>query len=195
MHGMTRQALRRLRPGVFRRGTLRSAQQLALGAGALLALALLLAPAGTTLAAAKARRFGIEAELLRYDEARDVVVVKVVKTKVSTGPGGNTVGGPAPSSVRRGQELELAVVPEGSVLRRTVVKDRAGTGLDNSGTRDGFRQALATIPSGRPVIFSFEKNEPGNVKNGQPEWLCRLVQIQMTEEEIQRHMDEISVEE
>jgi hypothetical protein len=118
-----------------------------------------------------------------------------MRTQVSGLPGGNTVGGPAPDSIRRLTEVEFAVEPEGSVLRRTVVKARNGGGLDNKGTREGFQRALAAIPAGRGVIFSFEENEPAAVGRGEPDWSLRLIQIQITEEELRRRFEEISVEE
>src|SRR5262245_53344356 len=114
---------------------------LALLAGASLAL-----PFPAAAAKPKApKRYGIEGEVVRFDEARDVLVVKVVRTQVAGLPGGNTVGGPAPDSIKRLTDVEFAVEPEGSVLRRTVVKARTGGGLDNSGTRQGFERALAEI--------------------------------------------------
>ena len=142
-----------------------------------------------------AKRYGIEGEVVRFDAARDVLVVKVVRTQVSGLPGGNTVGGPAPDSIERLAEVEFAVEPEGSVLRRTVVKARTGGGLDNSGTREGFRRALSAIPGGRSVIFSFEENESAAVAKGEPAFRLRLIQIQMTEDEIRRRFEQISVEE
>jgi hypothetical protein len=161
-----------------------------------------LAAAGLALAAPAAaakpkaaKRYGLEGEVVRFDEARDVLVVKVMRTQVSGLPGGNTVGGPAPDSIKRLTEVEFAVEPEGSVLRRTVIKARTGGGLDNSGTRDGFLRALQAIPQGRSVIFSFEDNEPAAVAKGEPGWRLRLIQIQMTEDEIRRRFEQISVEE
>jgi hypothetical protein len=141
------------------------------------------------------KRYGLEGEVVRFDEARDVLVVKVVRTQVSGLPGGNTVGGPAPDSIERLTDVEFAVEPEGSVLRRTVIKARTGGGLDNSGTREGIRRALEAISDGRSVIFSFEENEAAAVARGEPGWRLRLIQIQMTEEEIRRRFEQISVEE
>jgi hypothetical protein len=162
---------------------------------ALAAVALAFPAPGAAAKPKGAKRYGLEGEVVRFDEGRDVLVVKVVRTQVSGLPGGNTVGGPAPDSIERLSDVEFAVEPEGSVLRRTVIKARTGGGLDNSGTRNGFRRALEAIPQGRSVIFSFEENEAAAVAKGEPAYRLRLIQIQMTEDEIRRRFEQISVEE
>lgn len=152
---------------------------------ATLALAL---PAGAL--AASAKRFGAEALLLDYDAERSVFKVKVTSPKVSGGYGsGGIAGKPAPG-IESGDELELAVVPEGSVLRRTVIKASKGGGLDNSGTREGFARAVAAIPRDRPVVLSFEKNGAG-----EPEYVLRMVQIRMTPEEVAQRLRELGLDE
>ena len=145
---------------------------------------------GQALAAPKSKRFGIEGRIVRFEKERDVLVVNVAKTKVSGGIGGGGVAGdPAPSSVKNGAELTFAVVPEGSVLKRTVVKSVKGGGL-NDGTRESFVSALKAIPTDRNVVFSFEKNP-----KGQPEWLLKMIQIRMTQAELDARLEEITVEE
>jgi hypothetical protein len=166
-----------------------------LAAAACVAAATFALPGGAAAKPKAAKRYGLEGEVVRFDEARDVLVVKVMRTQVSGLPGGNTVGGPAPDSIERLSNVEFAVEPEGSVLRRTVIKARTGGGLDNKGTREGFARALQAIPEGRSVIFSFEENEPAAVAKGEPGWRLRLIQIQMTEDEIRRRFEQISVEE
>jgi len=160
-------------------------RRLVLPAFALLALPLLAQPA---LAAKKGKRFGIEGRIVKFEGGQDLLVVKVAKTKVS-GFGGSVAGDPAPDSVKRGEEVTFAVVPEGSVLRRTVIKSVKGGGLNN-GSRESFTEALSAIPTDRNVIFSFEKNP-----KGQPEWLLKMIQIRMTQEELDARLEEISVEE
>ena len=113
---------------------------------AALLAALVLAPVAE--AAPKQKRYGIEGEIVRYDEAAKALVVRVLQTKVAGRfASGNTVGGEAPADVRRGAEMSFAVEPEGSVLRRTVIKAMTGGGLDTSGTKQGFKAALAKIPT------------------------------------------------
>ena len=147
-------------------------------------------------AAAKSKRYGIEGEILAYDEAKQTFHVKVVETKV---PGrfasGNPVGGNAPRDIKRGQEYDFAVEPEGSVLRRTVIRAETGGGLDLSGTKEGFKEAYAKIPKDRLVLMSLEKNPPEVVEKGGPEYKILMVQIQMTMEELIRRWQKISVEE
>jgi len=155
---------------------------------ALLAALALAAPADA--APKRGKRHGLEGRIVRYDAAKDQLVVSVSKTKVSGGIGGSVAGEPAPKSMDRGGEVTFAVVPEGSVLRRTVVKSIQGGGLNNAGTRESFESALAAIPSDRDVIFSFEKNP-----KGPPEYVVKMIQIRMTEEELEARLEEISVEE
>ena len=151
---------------------------------ALLAAAALLLPATGAMAAKKGKRFGLEGRLLEYDEARGVVTVKIVKTKVSGGAGsGRVAGRPAPKSFKRGTDVEFAVVPDGSVLRRTVIKNRDGGGLDTTGTKEGFVKALSMVPKNKNVIFSFEKAK--QPKAGDPEWDLRIIQIRLSEEELE----------
>jgi len=153
-----------------------------------LALLLATALAAPADAAPKGKRYGLEGTIARFDEANDVLVVNVVKTQVSGGAGTSRVAGdPAPGSVKRGEEIRFAVVPEGSVLKRTVVKSVQGGGLNNAGTRESFLAALAAIPTDRNVVFSFEKNPAGT-----PEWVLKMIQIRMTEEELEARLEEIS---
>ena len=86
-----------------------------------LALALLAAPA-TEAGARKSKRFGIAGMVVSYDEERQVMVVKVLKTKVAGRyASGNTVGGKAPSDIKRRKEYEFAVEPRLNyrLLRKT----------------------------------------------------------------------------
>lgn len=152
---------------------------------ACLALSCLLAPPAF---AAGTKRFGAEGMLLGYDEARSVVKVKITSPKVQGGFGsGGIAGKPAPG-MKSGEELELTVVPEGSVLRRTVIKASKGGGLDNSGTKEGFKKAVAAIPTDRAVVLSFEPNPAGG-----PEYLLKMVQIRMSPEEVQKRLRELGL--
>ena len=166
------------------------------GRGSLLLLAgaLLAAPAPDT-SAKQGKRFGIEGHILDYDEAREVVNVKVIATKVEgRSLSGNTVGGKAPNDIKRLKTYEFAVEPEGSVLRRTVIRAETGAGLDTSGTREGFKKALARVPDDRPVVMSLEANDPAAVKAGAPPYKVLLVQIQYTMEELIERWERISEE-
>jgi hypothetical protein len=155
---------------------------------ALAAAAVLVAPAAH--AAKKSKRYGLEARLVEYDAARDVFKLEVVKTKVSGGFGtGGVAGDPAPGSIKAGATLDFQVVPEGSVLRRTVIKGSKGGGLDNSGTREGFARAVSVIPKDRPVVVSFEENPGG----GAP-WIVRMVLIRLSPEEIRQRLEELGID-
>ncbi len=156
----------------------------------LVSVALLL-PAAGALAAKKGKRYGLEGRLLEFDQARNVIVVKVVKTKVSGGAGtGRVAGKPAPKSIKRGSDIEFAVVPSGSVLKRTVIKNLNGGGLDTTGTMEGFLKALQMVPRDKNVVFSFEKNQD---KSG-PEWDLRIIQLRMTEEEAEARLQKMEEE-
>lgn len=149
---------------------------------ALLLVVALLIPAGSAFAAKKGKRYGLEGRVQKYDEARGVLTVRVVKTKVSGGAGaGRVAGKPAPKGIKRGSVLDFAVVPDGSVLRRTVIKNRDGGGLDTTGTKEGFRKALAMVPRDKNVVFSFERIK--KPKEGDPKWDLRIIQLRMSEAE------------
>jgi hypothetical protein len=140
------------------------------------AIALLL-PAGGALTAKKGKRYGLEGRLIEFDESRNILKVKVVRTKVSGGAGsGGVAGKPSPKSVKRGTDIEFAVVPEGSVLKRTVIKNLQGGGLDTTGTLAGFKKALSLVPRDKNVVFSYEKSKD----EGGPKWSLRIIQLRMS---------------
>ena len=146
--------------------------------------------------AKKNKRFGIEGEIVSYDEDTRVLTVKVRETKVAGRfASGNTVGGKAPADIKRHKEAKFAVQPTGSVLRRTVVKGLTGGGLDTKGTPEGFKKALSVIPAQRIVAMSLEANDAAAVEKGAPKYKILLIQIQATEEELREHFERISVEE
>jgi hypothetical protein len=141
--------------------------------------------------AKKGERYGLEGRFIEYDQAKNVIKVKVVKTKVSGGAGtGAVAGGPAPKSIKRGTDIEFAVVPEGSVLKRTVIKNLDGGGLDTTGTKEGFLKALSMVPKDKNVIFSFEKAKT----KGGPEWSLRIIQLRMSEEEAEARLQKMEEE-
>ena len=158
----------------------------------LLALVLLCAGFGAApRAAAESKRFGIEGMLLEYDEARSVFKIKVTRTKVSGGFGTGGIAGKPPSGIEKGDQLEFSVVPEGSVLRRTVIKGEKGGGLDTSGTKEGFKRAVAVIPRDREVVLSFEENA---ARAGAPTYVLKMVQIRLSPEEIADRLREAGID-
>ena len=64
-----------------------------------------------------------------------------------------------------------------------MIKNRDGGGLDTTGTKEGFLKALAMVPKNKNVIFSFEKAKMP--KAGDPEWDLRIIQIRLSEEELE----------
>lgn len=158
---------------------------------ALLVAVALVLPAVNAFAAKKGKRYGLEGRLLEYDQDTNVMKVKVVKTKVSGGAGtGRVAGKPAPRSIKRGSDIEFLVVPSGSVLKRTVIKNLNGGGLDTTGTKEGFLKALEMVPRDKNVIFSFEKNQA----KGGPAWDLRIIQLRMTEEEAEARLQKMEEE-
>lgn len=138
----------------------------------------------------EAKRYGIEGKFLGYDEARQVFKI-LVTSREAKGFGGSTVGGKAPNDIEPGTERDFAVEPEGSVLSRTVIKSVKGTGVDNTGTQEGFRQAVKAIPTDRSLALSIEKNASRAAHPDAPEYRIKTVVIQMTEEEIRRRLEEL----
>ena len=120
----------------------------------------------------KAKRYGIEGRFLGYDEERQVFKI-LVTSREAKGFGGSTVGGKAPNDIEPRKERDFAVAPEGSVLSRTVIKSVKGTGVDNTGTQEGFRQAVKVIPTDRTLALSIEKNAEHQANPGAPEYRSR----------------------
>jgi hypothetical protein len=146
-----------------------------------LGLALDAAPAD----AKEAKRYGIRGVFREYDEARGVFKIDVTANEAPNF-GGSTAGGKAPKDVEIGKPMELLVRPEGSVLSRTVIKSTQGTGLDNSGTTEGFKKAVELIPTDRAIVFSIEKNEPA--AEGAPPYKLQTAFIPLTDAEIERRI-------
>ena len=157
---------------------------------AILASLLAFAPLAFAAQAADTKRFGIEGELLEYDEARSVFKVKVTRPKVSGGFGTGGIAGKPAEGMSKGDHVEFEVVPEGSVLRRTVIKGSKGGGLDTTGTKEGFKRAVAAIPRDNYVVLSFEANpKPGGTK-----YVLKMVQILLTPEEIAERLREAGID-
>jgi hypothetical protein len=166
---------------------MRKLQVLAVG---LATVCLALAPGVAHAKARKARRYGIEGKFLGYDEGRQVFRV-LVTSREAKGFGGSTVGGKAPKDIEPREERDFAVEPEGSVLSRTVIKSVKGTGVDNTGTQEGFRKAVKAIPTDRSLALSVEKNAQHETDPDAPEYRIKTLVIQMTEEEIRRRLEEL----
>lgn len=150
-----------------------------------LALALGAGPAD----AKEAKRYGIRGVFREYDETRSVFKIDVTSNEAPNF-GGSTAGGKAPSDVPIGKPLELLVRPEGSVLARTVIKSTQGTGLDNSGTPEGFKKAVQLIPTDRAIVFSIEKNE--GAAADAPPYKLQTAFIPLTDAEIERRLKEFT---
>lgn len=140
--------------------------------------------------AKKAKRYGIEGKFLGYDEEQQIFKI-LVTSREAKGFGGSTVGGKAPKDIEPRTERDFAVEPEGSVLSRTVIKSVKGTGVDNTGTQEGFRKAVTAIPTDRTLALSVEKNAEHEADPDAPEYRIKTLVIQMTEEEIRRRMEEL----
>jgi hypothetical protein len=151
--------------------------------------ALCVAFAATPVFAKEAKRYGIRGVFREFDEARNVFKIDVTSPEAPSF-GGSTAGGKAPSDVKPGESLELLVKPEGSVLSRTVIKSTKGTGLDNSGTAEGFKKAVALIPTDRAIVFSIEKN--GSAGDGAPPYKLQTAFIPITEAEAARRLREFT---
>jgi len=137
----------------------------------------------------KSNRYGIMGQFVSYDEAQQVFKVLVTSRKAKIGSQ-STVGDEAPKDIEPRKERDFAVAPEGSVLSRTVIKSVEGTGVDKTGTQEGFRKAVNVIPTDRPVAFSIEKNADHKTDSNAPEYRIKTLIIVMTEEEIQRRLKE-----
>lgn len=162
---------------------MRKALRIGVGVG----LALLLAVPGAH--AKKSKRYGIEGKFISYDQERQVFTVLVLSRKAG-GFAGSTVGGPAPKDVKPKEEMELAVKPEGSVLSRTVIKSSEGTGLDKTGTQEGFSKAVTAIPTDRALALSIEPNPAAKSNPEAPRYKLLTMIIKLTEAELRERFRE-----
>ena len=137
----------------------------------------------------KSKRYGIMGVFQSYDEEQQVFKVMVTKREAKVGSQSN-VGDTAPKDIEPRKERDFAVNPEGSVLSRTVIKSVQGTGLDKTGTQEGFREAVKMIPTDRPLAFSIEKNADHKANPDAPEYRIMTLIILMTEEEIRERWKE-----
>ena len=141
----------------------------------------------------KTTRYGLEGRVVDYDEGKGLLTVKVVRTKVSGGAGtGRVAGKPAPRSIKTGSDIAFRVVAEGSVLKRTVIKNLQGGGLDTTGTKEGFQKALNMVPKDQNVVFSFEKIDKPP-KDG-PEYELRIIQMRMTQAEAEARLQKMEAQ-
>ena len=157
----------------------------------LFALPLAVALAAGSAAAKEDRRFGIEGKFISYDQASQTFKIYVTSNK-SSGFGGSIAGGKAPSDVKPRQEMTLAVKPTGSVLSRTVIKSAEGTGLDVSGTQEGFSRAVRAIPTEYRVTFSIARNPAARSDPAKPAYEIKTVIVQLSPEELERRWREFS---
>jgi len=117
-------------------------------------------------------RFILEGHILTYDEARNLLKVRVTETD----PGKflqPTVrsfesGDRTPGAIERDSEQQFLVTPAGSVMKRTIIRTAAGGGLDTKGTAAGFEQALSTLPDDQPVLFTLERNDQPEGGDSEP---------------------------
>jgi len=151
-----------------------------------LALTVALAPAA---GAKKPERYGIEGRFVSYDPEAQTFRI-LVTSREAGGFGGSTVGDEAPDSLPVKEEVPFAVKPEGSVLSRTVIKSVRGTGLDNSGTQEGFAAAVQAIPTDRSLAISIEPNPAAGKAEGAPAYRIKTLVIQMTEAELRERLEE-----
>jgi hypothetical protein len=141
-------------------------------------------------AASKDKRFGLEGIVTSYDAEKSIFQVRVTATSVTGGFGtGGIAGAPAPEPIKAGETVEFEVVPEGSVLKRTVIKSSKGGGLDNTGTKEGFAKAASVIPKDRAVVISFEESG-----KDAPAWRVKMVQIRLSREEIEARLREVGID-
>jgi len=148
----------------------------------------LLATATATAAAAKPPdRYGVMGKVLGYDPEALTVEVKVDETRIPEWA--NHVGKRPSKDIRAGKRYVFSVEPEGSVLRRTVIRTQGGKTLDRTATRDGFNRAIGALPDDRLLGISLAKT------GGEPAYKVMMIQIPRTLEEAMKRLDEISVEE
>lgn len=156
-----------------------------------LVVLLLLCAAGAADARKDKDRYGLMGRVLSYDAEKQTIEVKVVETSIPEW--GNHVGKKPPREIRTGKTYVFAVEPEGSVLRRTVIRTQGGSTLDRSASREGFIRAIQALPDDRLLGISLARNQGAG--EGAPAFKVMMIQIPRTLEEAMKRLDEISVEE
>jgi len=113
--------------------------------------------------AATSDRFVLEGHILAYDEARNLLEVRVTETDSGKFHqftiGSFESGDRPPGGIERDSEQQFLVTPGGNVMKRTVIRTAAGGGLDTKGTAAGFRQALSKLRDDQLVLFTLERND------------------------------------
>lgn len=136
-------------------------------------------------------RYGVMGKILSYDAAKQVVLVKVMETKIPDVF--NSVGKRPPKDIKSGKSYTLAVQPEGSVLIRTVVKTRKGWAADKKGTQEGFDRAIAALPDDRLLGLSLAMNPKDG--EGAPTYKLMLIHVPYTQEEFMERLDSVTADE
>lgn len=155
-----------------------------------LAWVLIVCLAGVAGAASDKDRYGVMGKVLGYDPVKQTVEVKVVETTIPEW--GNHVGKRPPRDIKAGKTYVFSVEPEGSVLRRTVIRTQGGSTLDRTASQEGFTQAIKALPDDRLLGLSLARS---GAKDDAPAYKVMMIQIPRTLEEAMERLDEISVEE
>lgn len=140
-------------------------------------------------------RYGLMGKVLGYDAEAQTIEVKVMETSIPEWA--NHVGKRPPREIRSGGTYVFAVEPEGSVLRRTVIRTQGGSALDRTATKEGFVRAIGALPDDRLLGISLSplEREGEGEGEGEPAYKVMMIQIPRTLEEVMRRLDEVSVEE
>jgi hypothetical protein len=113
--------------------------------------------------AATSDRFVLEGNILSYDQARDLLKVRVTETDAGKfhqfTARSSKSGNRPPGGIERDSEQQFLVTPGGSVMKRTVIRTAAGGELNTKGTAAGFQQALSKLPEDQLVLFTLERND------------------------------------
>ena len=147
--------------------------------------------AGPAPAKKEVRRYGIEGKFLSYDQESQTFKIYVTSNRAPSF-GGSIAGAKAPADVKPRKEMTLSVKPTGSVLSRTVIKSVSGTGLDVSGTQEGFNRAVKAIPRDYRVTFSITRNPEARSNPDKPAYHANTVIIQLSPEELEERWRKFS---
>ncbi len=132
-----------------------------------------------------------EGKFLSYDQESQTFKIYVTSNRADVF-GGSLAGAKAPADVKPRKEMTLSVTPTGSVLSRTVIKSVSGTGLDISGTQEGFSQAVKAIPRDYRVTFSITRNPETRSNPDKPAYHANTVIIQLSPQELEERWRKFS---
>ena len=95
---------------------------------------------------------------------------------------------PSSTTARVPDPGDAGSVPAPDTQRPARTFEQMLSGLDTTGTQDGFNRAVTAIPTDRALAFSIEKNADHERNAAKPEYRIKTIIIQLTQAELEARM-------